>query len=404
MRKLLYFLFIMFFGACNFFWGDKQDATTDEIFEQGKIDPELIPQSIGYVPVLPFFEGFSNPIDVYVGYDEMIYIIDDFGIHVLDKAGRRFRTFTISGAKRLVQDRRLHTYVSGTLKIKSGGLDYEVAAVYHLINTATLANPEIIDTILHPFSDISRRFTSFRANEDAAVKFTGIATLADNSLYIARSGPNNSATSISYPDNTILIYNKDGNHIGHSNGLSPSFPSIKSSYKITAIAGFSGPPQRNFGISNSRDFFIAQYDSINPVEFGVIGISYLFDPDLGSLYDGRPQMLNYDSSKSKRFLYEPFRFKKPEHIYIAPDQNTYIFVVDSQRDSIYQFTPLGFEGVNPPANYPERKQIIASFGGNGSGPFNFKQPMGICYNNRMIYVADKGNNRICRYKLSTDIE
>jgi hypothetical protein len=30
--------------------------------------------------------------------------------------------------------------------------------------------------------------------------------------------------------------------------------------------------------------------------------------------------------------------------------------------------------------------------------------MGICYNRKMIYVADKGNNRICRYKLNTDLE
>nr|MBP9181087.1 hypothetical protein [Bacteroidia bacterium] len=69
-----------------------------------------------------------------------------------------------------------------------------------------------------------------------------------------------------------------------------------------------------------------------------------------------------------------------------------------------QFTNRGYEGVNAPATYSDRKQIIASFGGNGSGPFQFKDPSGVCYFKRMVYVADKGNGRICRYKLSTDIE
>ncbi len=60
--------------------------------------------------------------------------------------------------------------------------------------------------------------------------------------------------------------------------------------------------------------------------------------------------------------------------------------------------------MNPPAGSPNTKQVIASFGGVGSGPFNLIDPSGVAYLRKVVYVADKGNNRICRYKLSTDLE
>ena len=115
-------------------------------------------------------------------------------------------------------------------------------------------------------------------------------------------------------------------------------------------------------------------------------------------------LLNFDTSKASRFLYLPNRFITPEDVYIAPDFSGYIFIVDSGTDSLYQFTQKGFEGVNPPATSVEKKQLLASFGGGGSGPFQFIDPSGVCYFEEVVYVADKGNNRICRYKLSTDLE
>jgi hypothetical protein len=404
-RLSISFAFVLFLlSSCTFFLGKKQDDTVDDIFEQGKIDPVLVPQGVGYVPVQPFFTGFSNPVDVYAGFDEMIYVIDDFGVHVLDQAGRRYRTVPIPGATDIVQDRRLHTFVIGRADIVNGGRTYNVAAVYHLTNMATAEGPYFLDTLLHPYSDNSRTFSSFRGADDEEVEYTALSILHDNTLLVSRTGPNNAAASLSYPDNTVLLFNAAGQNTGYSNGLSPNNPSIRSSYKISAMASYAGPPQRLSGISQSRDFFLAQYDSQQSVEFACIGIQYLFDPDFGSLYDGKPVFLDFDTSKADRFLYEPFRFGKIEDVYIAPDQNAYLFVVDSEKDSLFQFTSLGYEGVNAPANYPSGKQINVSFGGEGSGLFNFIDPTGVCYFKRMVYVADKGNGRICRYKLSTDLE
>jgi len=112
----------------------------------------------------------------------------------------------------------------------------------------------------------------------------------------------------------------------------------------------------------------------------------------------------FDYSKADRFLYETNRFINPVDVYIAPDITGYIFVVDAATDSLYQFTRKGYEGVNPPAGSASTKQIIASFGGEGSGPFQFNDPSSVAYLRETVYVADKGNNRICRYKLSTDLE
>lgn len=392
-------------SSCNFFFGKKENDTTNEIFEQGKIDPELVPQNVGYVPVLPFFNGFVNPVDVYVGYDEMVYVVDDMGVHVLDQKGTRYRTIAIPGATDVVMDRRLHLYVAGRITQNIGGQDYDLAAVYHIINPSGAGNPVFTDTLIHPAADLSRQQVAFRGADDVAVKFTGLTVLEDNTLYVSRTGPKNDFNTAARPDNTILIFNANGANIGYTNGLNPQTSSLRSCLGVSAIAGFAAPPQRLFGMDKSRDFILCQADTNPSVEFRVLWIKETFDPDLGSRsYGENTALLNFDTSKSNRFLYQSFRFGNPADVYIATDATGYIFVADSKKDSIYQFTRAGIEGVNPPANFPTRKQIIASFGGKGAGPFQFNQPSGISYFKEIVYVADKGNGRICRYKLSTDIE
>ena len=47
------------------------------------------------------------------------------------------------------------------------------------------------------------------------------------------------------------------------------------------------------------------------------------------------------------------------------------------------------------------RQSFAEF---GPGEKQFNRPMGVAYFNKTVYVADTGNNRILRFKLSTDIQ
>lgn len=396
--------------SCAALFGDKEDEQVDEIFKQGAIDPNLIPQTVGYVPVYPFFQGFVNPVDVFVGYDELIYVVDDNGLNILDQKGTKYQTIAIPGATDVTQDRRLHTYVAGRVELPRGpgGAMINLAAVYHLKNTAT-GNYEIIDTLIHPDCDASRGATAFRGADDEKVQFTGIATLHDNTLYVSRTGPRNDPNAFFRPDNGLLLFDAAGSNTGFANGLTPNSPSLKSALGISSVATLAAPPQRQQGINTGKSFLITQADQTANIEYRVLHIMVLDDPDAGTSYNETSSLLNYDFTKGDKFLYQPFRFKKPEDCFIAPDALQYSFIVDSGTDSIYIFTNQGIEGVNPPANSGLRKQVVVSFGGPGidgssSGPFSFKDPSGVCYFRRMIFVADKGNNRICRYMLSTDLE
>ncbi len=381
--------------------GSKKDATIDDIFKQGKIDPKLVPTGVGYVPVLPFFKGLLHPVDVVAGYDELIYVVDDRGLNILDQTGAIKQTITFSGATDVTQDRRLHTYIAARVDIVVGGQSKNVAAVFHLINTA-IGSYQIIDTLIHPFCDESRTGTGFRA-DDEQVKFTGLACTADNTLLVARTGPKNTDPTAN-PDNTVLKFDPNGKNLGYGNGLNPNSPSLKSVLGLSSIATFAAPPQRVFGMSESQDFLITQADPRKDIEFRTLWIKFILDPDNGNYHSENSQILNFDTTKASNFLYRPYRFANPTDIYAAPDGSGYLFIVDADSNKLYQFTQKGFEGVNPAANSSEKKQQLVSFGGKGSGPFEFDAPSGVCYFRKTVFVADRNNNRICRYKLSTDLQ
>ena len=74
----------------------------------------------------------------------------------------------------------------------------------------------------------------------------------------------------------------------------------------------------------------------------------------------------------------------------AVDDNNNVYVIDSARDSLYKFNNLG-------------ALRSESFGGTGSGENQFSNPFGVAVFNRVVYIADTGNGRIVRYKLSTDL-
>lgn len=390
-------------SGCDFLFGTRDDSTIDEIFEEGAIDPEIVQDEAGYVPILPFWGDFINPTDIYCGYDEMIYVVDAEGLKVLDQTGKVYNTIAINGATDVTQDRRLHTYVIGRVDfdVNGDGILENLAAVYHLTGTASGA-VQIIDTLIHPFCDESRNVTSFRGAADEAVEFTGITTLADNTLYVSRKGPNNDLAGIARTDNAVLFYDENGSNIGYANGLSPTTSNLRSVWDVAAITAFAAPPQSLSGISSSPEFLVALN---NPAaQYKCLWIQQFNDPESGITYGENAALTVFDFTKADRFLYEPDRFINPTDIYVAPDFTGYIFVTDAGTDSLYIFTRKGYEGVNPPPGSATSKQIIASFGGEGSGPFNLINPSGVAYLRKTVYVVDQGNNRICRYKLNTDLE
>lgn len=404
----------MIASSCSLL-GDKKNATVDDVFKQGSIDPNLVPNNVSYVPVYPFLNNVNKPLDVMVGYDAMIYVvvendentIDDNELLVYDSRLILGYRLNIPGATDVTQDRRLHTFVAGRY-YSDPAKTVNLAAVYQIANIATGA-PIFLDTLKHFECDESRRNTSYRGADDIAVKFTGVGCLYDNTLYVARTGPRNDVSGFARPDNGVLVFDSKGINTGFTNGLNPNESSIKSSVGISGLATYAAPPQRLSGISISRNFFVTLGDQGKPLEYRALGIIATDDPDQGLVYGENSAFLNFDVSKADRFMYESNRFKKPEDVFLAPDGTGYIFVTDSETDSLYIFSNNGFEGVNPPANSKLKKQVIVSFGGSGkdgkgSGPFNFVDPTGVCYYNRTVLVCDKGNNRICIYRLNTDLQ
>ncbi len=390
-------------AGCDKMWGTIDDPTVDEIFEEGRIDPTAVPQTIGYVPILPFWEGFEDLQDIFIGYDEMVYVVDKKGVHVLDLTGKEHRLIPFTDATDVTQDRRLHLYVAARIAYSVNDSEtYSLPAIFRLSHTAGAGSVVWEDTLIHPFADPSRRLIGVRAS-DTAARFTGLACRADNVLYALRQGPINNLASTAWPDNAVLFFSAEGENTGYAFGLNPIFPDLKSVVNATAIAGFAAPPQRIYGIPETHDFLITQATQ-PPAEFATLWIREVVDPNVGVSYEENASLLQKDYSKGRRFLYDPFRFSAPADVCVAGDKTGYIFVVDRDRDSVYQFTQKGIEGVPPLPAMNETRHIIVSFGGHGAGPFQFDQPVGVAYYDKTLYVADRGNRRIARFRLNTDIE
>ncbi len=427
---------LVLLAGCDSVFGSKSDQTTDEIFDQGQTDPTLV-SDVGYVPLNPAYAqgvggAFQNPVDVYVGYDEFVYVADDRGVHVLDLAGRP--QFLLSDAEgqplrditAIHQDRRLDLYVAarrdttvaGANCPSPGGAEQCDLAVIYRIRGLTAGTPRVVDILWHPFDDGSRRLTRFEppavystGASDEDVEFTGVATLADNTLYVTRRGPvNNSATGrpsqAFSPFNAFIQYTAAGDYIQYVRALTPDRASLLSAYFPSDIATFVGPPQRAT-VSDSDDFFLALSPPPGQAQptYGVLSIQVVATTD-GIEYrvdSGRLGAAgNPDAGDGA--LFEANQFQQASSLAVAPDQTGYLFVLDAGKDSLYVFNQNGIEGVAPPAGAGSTLPVKVSFGGSGGGPLQFSNPQGVAYYERIVYVADTGNNRISRFQLNTDLE
>ncbi len=291
--------FSLMSSSCSLI-GDKSNDTANQVFQQGSIDPKTGLNNVGYVPVYPFLNNVNKPLDVFYGYDELIYIvvendettIDDNEVLVFDQTATLNFRITIPGATDFTQDRRLHSFVAGRYypnRVTSP--DIHLAAVYHLEGIGS-GSPIFRDTLKHFQCDASRRNTSFRGNDDVLVQFTGLATLHDNTLYVARSGPRNDLAGVAKPDNGILIFDANGENIGFSSGLNPNESSIRSTVGISGIATLAAPPQRISGISTSRNLFMALGgEQSRNLEFRALSIAVSEDSELGYVYNENSSFL-----------------------------------------------------------------------------------------------------------------
>jgi len=318
----------------------------------------------------------------------------------------------------------LNVYVAARIDTIIESIDptitWNLPTVFKIKNMNGTGPVTFVDTLIFPFDDASLSTSAAqnsRLNRSSGtnyekVKITGLSILADNTLYVTRTGPFNETTQVAAPDNTVLEFHRiveNGvktdkmRNVRQIRSLSPNVPSLRSAIGLSGIATFVAPPQRDTYTDN-RSFLITQSQANVDIPFRVLWIDVVETVD-GLIYQQNSQLLAQDTSQASGFLYEPNKFMRPQDVAFGGDDDAFIFVVDSETHRLYQFQSNGQEGVPPPAGAEDQtRQIMVSFGELGAGPKQFNMPSGVAYFRRVVYVADKGNNRIARYKLTSDFE
>lgn len=405
LRSLLLLSGLMIFTACEDYFGNKTDLDFIEVPDYSAS------RDVAYVPILPVLNDFSRPVDICAGFDELIYVVDAGTEEVIamDQAGRIVGRKFVQGAKAVAQDRAFDLLVIGTFDttLVNGGdtSDYTFSTIYRIDQFGgggyNLNNAKITNKVVHPF------YTGRRGNqldEVEYVRFNKIAIIGDNTdpefnnrYYVTRAGAGNSGGGL-VPNDAICYFTNDDEfestiNVNTSTGVFSDYFQSPS-----GIATYAQPPQLN--AQGGRQFFFTSLDDNTTLQVQLIDF---FESELSSFY--RPSLLaSSDTSKADGFINSPNKFSEPTAITLAGDGSGFIFVVDKETDSLYQFTATGLEGVLPPAATGITKYQKASFGGTGSAVTEFKEPMGVGYLNEILYVADAGNGRVLRFKLTLDFE
>lgn len=385
---------ILVLPSCKGFFGEKTDPSFIDV-------PIYSDRQVAYVPIQPVWEGFVRPSDLLIGYDELIYVVDAGTSEIIayDQAGTEAGRITVPGVKSITMDRTLDILAIGTYDTTIQSQIRTLSAIYRIEQKTAMGygldRAFFEDTIIHPYYFKN----SFDVGQDDVENFTGISVRGDNKFYVTRTGPNNSGQQSGGPDDSVLLFDEDGSYetpisVQTSTGLFRDY--FKYPYSISTLAQ---APQSPF-VDGSGDFV---FSSLSPQALLRVQYIQVNESEFGIDYSVKEMPVG-DTSKADGFLYTSDRFASPVDVTYSGDGTNYIFVVDSEKDSLFQFTNTGLEGVSPPAGSTNSKNIKVSFGGTGRGLTQFNQPLAVAYYDRIVYVADAGNQRILRFKLTTDFD
>lgn len=387
---LLFVVTMSSLQSCKKYFGENTDLSFIDT-------PDFQQRQIAYVPIQPAIVGLVNPTDVKAGFDELIYVVDAGTEQIIsyDQSGRELARLFVPGVTKIAQDRKLNLLAVGTIDTTVAGTPYKLACIYRIqqYNNGLygLQYAKITQKIVHPFY-----FKSTFSSNDATVKLNGIAINADNSFYVTRSGNSQSLTQIGGPDDAVLVFDKNGQFVSTisvntSSGFFRDY--FKKPFGITTLCQ---PPQ--ITASNSKDFIFTSTDPNVP--FKVQYIEYV-ESEFGAQYNPRPLAFK-DTTVADGAITDPGKFINPSGVTVTGDGTNYIFVTDSEKDSLYQFTITGFEGIRPPPGSVSNKYVKASFGGTGINLSQFEEPGAVAYLGRYVFVADTKNRRILRFRLTID--
>jgi hypothetical protein len=374
--------------GCEGFFGKKLDPSFIDV-------PIYNNRDVAYVPIQPVWKDFVHPVDIAIGFDELIYVADDIAEEIIcyDQSGIVQGRMSLPGVHCLIQDRSLELVALGTFDT----LGTTLQAIYRIeLNNSSgygLSHAVIVHKELHPFYYKSQ----FAPNVDDQVALNGIGLKADNSYFITRSG--NATSPVYGPDDAIVRFTADDDFVSTvsvntSLGILNDY--FETPYGITTKVQ---PPQSPF-VNTEADFIYSSMSADAQLKVQYIDV---IASDGGTDYQVTDLPVG-DTSQADGFLYTPGRFAAPVDVAYSGDGTNYIFVVDREKDSVYQFTNTGLEGVKAPAGSTTTKNIKVSFGGTGIGLTQFSEPTAIAYYNQILYVADAGNGRVLRFKLTTDFD
>ncbi len=315
-----------------------------------------------YVQLNPPWEGFNNPNAIFIGNEPFIYVADTDNnrIVMMNLAGTILGIREIKRPVAISQDYQLNLIVCA--EFDTAGVTYGAVFKLDLFSAGhDIANAPLRRVLPRP---------GVSADLKPNVRFTGVCTFYDNSFYIARTGPSNS--SIFDPDNSILVFEKKtlsngikvDTLIGRLPALEPLGSGIKTANGISSLTSFK---RRN------NDFIMTLTGT--PTSFKTQWLFYNFASETPG-YETKLSPFGSDMMVANKF-------KRPEGA--ALDNSGNIFVADSEADSVYKFNSFGDE--------------LQSFGGSDK----FNQPSAVAFFDRTLYVVDRGNNRILRFILSTDL-
>ena len=315
------------------------------------------------------WQGFNMPQAIIVGNEPFIYVADTYNdrIVMLDIAGRVIGySQYIKRPVSLAQDRRLQLIVCSSFDtLLSGHIAPTTFGALYRLN---------LPAVNHSISMATPRRVFFEP-ADSTRRYTAVATLWDDRYYVARTGPKNDLTMYDRDDAILLFSKTDGLTGPVTTDFSPDGTGLLSIHYATSLAT----------LSSGEDFIFGQVE----VPGGVIPLLKVQWIQHAVSGQTRNYASKYASIDPAIGITKINKFKQPRGVTVDPSSN--LFVVDSGTDSLYRFNARGVEQY--------------SFGGhNDKYGRNLVEPYGVAFYDYTIYIVDRGSNRICRFKLSTDME
>ncbi len=352
---LIFSLIVIVISSC----ADKTSLSDFPLTNTG--GPPIISEPT-YVQQYPVWGQFNQPEAVLLGREPLVYVADSKNNQLvqLDLSGIQQGVMPIRNPRAVAQD---YNYSLLVIADTISPLFLDTISVLYRINLVPVGGllsnaskiPLMTSDYPTPLSSRSRRFT-------------GVGVFADNSYIVTRVGPDN--TNTLDPDNALLkIYGIDSvTSVTSLSGFQVTGNGVYSIDLVSAVTTFTG---------NLTDFIITR----DSPDFGFKVLWFVYDNVKGT-YD--PKFLPEDNVDILNI-----QIGTPEGVTV--DNNTNIYVTDNSKDSLYKYSSTG------------KLKTSESFGGAGSNVNELNGPMGVSFFNKVLYIGDTENNRVVRYKLSTDI-